>query len=393
MTEFETEAWKIKRLIKMLNGQRGAGTSMISLVIPQGDQMSLVQQMLTEELGTASNIKSRVNRLSVLSAITSAQQRLKLYSRTPANGVVIFVGTVMTDEGKERKIMIDFEPFKPIRKFFYMCDSRFHTENLEYLVQDEQTFGFIIVDGNGALYAKISGNAKETIAKFHVELPKKHGRGGQSSVRFGRLREEARHNYVRKVCEHASNVFITNNQPNVTGIVLAGSAEFKDVISQSDLMDGRLKKAIISVVDIAYGGEKGLSQAVEMAQGSLSDLKIVREKRVIGKFFEEISLDTGKCVYGIRDTLALLESGSGAVETLIVYEDLEVTHSPSDSPLIEWLIENRNRFGCTIELVSDRSEAGNQFVKGFGGVAGLLRYPIVAHNEEEYESEESDVFE
>jgi peptide chain release factor subunit 1 len=37
--------------------------------------------MLGDEYGTASNIKSRVNRLSVLSAITSAQQRLKLYNK------------------------------------------------------------------------------------------------------------------------------------------------------------------------------------------------------------------------------------------------------------------------------------------------------------------------
>lgn len=37
--------------------------------------------MLTQEYGTASNIKSRVNRLSVLGAITSTQQRLKLYTR------------------------------------------------------------------------------------------------------------------------------------------------------------------------------------------------------------------------------------------------------------------------------------------------------------------------
>lgn len=35
--------------------------------------------------------------------------------------------------------------------------------------------------------------------KFSVDLPKKHGRGGQSAVRFARLRMEARHNYVRKV--------------------------------------------------------------------------------------------------------------------------------------------------------------------------------------------------
>ncbi len=42
--------------------------------------------MLGDEYGTASNIKSRVNRLSVLSAITSAQQRLKLYNKVRSAG-------------------------------------------------------------------------------------------------------------------------------------------------------------------------------------------------------------------------------------------------------------------------------------------------------------------
>ena len=54
---------------------------MISLIMPPKDQVSRVQKMLLEEFGTASNIKNRVNRQSVLGAITSAQQRLKLYNR------------------------------------------------------------------------------------------------------------------------------------------------------------------------------------------------------------------------------------------------------------------------------------------------------------------------
>ena len=44
-------------------------------------QISQTAAMLANEYGTASNIKSRVNRQSVLAAITSAQQRLKLYTR------------------------------------------------------------------------------------------------------------------------------------------------------------------------------------------------------------------------------------------------------------------------------------------------------------------------
>ncbi len=54
------------------------------------DQISRVAKMLADEYGTASNIKSRVNRLSVLSAITSTQQRLKLYTRVPDNGLIVY---------------------------------------------------------------------------------------------------------------------------------------------------------------------------------------------------------------------------------------------------------------------------------------------------------------
>jgi peptide chain release factor subunit 1 len=134
--------------------------------------------MLAEEFGTASNIKSRVNRLSVLSAITSTQQRLKLYNKVPPNGLVVYCGEIITSEGKERKINIDFEPFKPINTSLYLCDNKFHTEALSELLESDQKFGFIVMDGNGALFGTLSGNTREVVHKFSVDLPKKHGRGG-----------------------------------------------------------------------------------------------------------------------------------------------------------------------------------------------------------------------
>ena len=36
------EIWKVKKLIKSLQKARGNGTSMISLIIPPGDQVSLL---------------------------------------------------------------------------------------------------------------------------------------------------------------------------------------------------------------------------------------------------------------------------------------------------------------------------------------------------------------
>ncbi|KAJ5414495.1 Eukaryotic peptide chain release factor subunit 1 [Penicillium cosmopolitanum] len=408
--EKNIEIWKVKKLIKRLESARGNGTSMISLIIPPKSQVSQAARMLAEEYGTASNIKSRVNRLSVLSAITSTQQRLKLYNKVPPNGLVVYCGEIITSEGKERKINIDFEPFKPINTSLYLCDNKFHTEALSELLESDQKFGFIIMDGNGALFGTLSGNTREILQRLQVDLPKKHGRGGQSALRFARLREEKRHNYVRKIAELAVQNYITNDKVNVAGIVLAGSADFKNDLNQSDLFDGRLAAKVIKVVDVSYGGENGFNQAIELAAETLSNVKFIQEKKLIGAYFEQISQDTGKVCYGVEDTLKAMELG--AAEILIVFENLDITrwvlkdaagtetvlHTSKQqeenrelfqdketglemevvdsSSFLEWLAENYKEFGANLEFVSDRSSEGNQFVKGFGGIGAMLRYKV-----------------
>ena len=47
--------------------------------------------------------------------------------------------------------------------------------------------------------------------------------------------------------------FISGDRPNVAGLVLAGSAEFKNELSESDMFDQRLKAAVLAVVDVSYG--------------------------------------------------------------------------------------------------------------------------------------------
>ncbi|CAK0785096.1 Ethylene-responsive transcription factor 13 [Coccomyxa viridis] len=422
--EKQIEIWKVKRLIKALEAARGNGTSMISLIMPPKDQVSRAQKMLGDEFGTASNIKNRVNRQSVLGAITSAQQRLKLYNKVPPNGLVIYTGTVMTDDGKEKKLNIDFEPFKPINTSLYLCDNKFHTEALNELLESDSKYGFIVMDGNGSLFGTLSGNTREVLHKFTVDLPKKHGRGGQSALRFARLRMEKRHNYVRKVAETAVQFFISGDRPNVAGLVLAGSAEFKSELSESDMFDQRLKAAVLAVVDVSYGGENGFNQAIELSGETLSNVKFVMEKRLISKFFDEISQDTGKFVFGVGDTLQCLEMG--AVETLIVWENLEVSRitfrnsTTSEEvtkelskeqesneahykdketgaeleviekmPLLEWLANNYKKFGCQLEFVTNKSQEGSQFCRGFGGIGGLLRYSV---NLAEFEAPDEDEY-
>lgn len=138
----------------------------------------------------------------------------------PPNGLVVYCGTIVTEEGKEKKVNIDFEPFKPINTSLYLCDNKFHTEvraiaclhiaflsyrenwwdrvsyfsitflkkispstppfllttqALTALLSDDSKFGFIVIDGSGALFGTLQGNTREVLHKFTVDLPKKHG--------------------------------------------------------------------------------------------------------------------------------------------------------------------------------------------------------------------------
>ena len=120
-----------------------------------------------------------------------------------------------------------------------------------------------------------------------------------------------------------SNLFITNSKPNVAGLILAGSAEFKNDLAKSDLFDQRLRPMILKIVDVSYGDFNGFNQAIELASDVLGNVRFIHEKQILDKFFEDISKDGGKTCYGYIETLKSLEAG--AVETLIVYEDLPLT--------------------------------------------------------------------
>ena len=341
----------------------------------------------------------------------------------PPNGLVIYCGTILTDDNKEKQVTIDFEPFKPINTSLYLCDNKFHTEALAELLESDDKWGFIVMDGNGSLYGTVAGSAREILHKFSVDLPKKHGRGGQSALRFARLRLEKRQNYVTKVAEMATNLFITNDKCNVSGLILAGSAEFKNVLYDSEVFDGRLKAKVLKVVDVSYGGENGFNQAIELSAETLSNVKFIQEKKLISKFFEEISQDSNKFCFGIEDTLKGLEMG--AVETLIVWDSLDTVRyqlknvstgveevkllSPAEEAdatnfvtadgveletieklqLVEWFANNYKNFGAQLEFVTNRSQEGSQFVKGFGGIGGILRYKV-DFMEHDYDDAEDD---
>lgn len=310
------------------------------------------------------------------------------------------------------------EPIKPLPYSLYRCDSRFHTEVLKEQLENDLRYGFAVVDGNGFLLAIVQGNTQQELYRYSASLPKKHRNGGQSAPRFARMRLEARHNYLTKVAEHVNHYFIDKDthKPNIQGMVLAGSADLKDQLSECKMLDPRIQSIIVATVDVAYGFTQGLAQAIELAAPSLKQVTLIQQKQLMSKFFEEIATDSGKICFGARDTMASLEGG--AVDKLLIWEELDVVRYTlsnaagemkvvyckpgqvfsdksnqgweilNSEPLVDWLAEHYQEFGAQLVLVSDTTPEGSQFCRGFGGIGSLLRYRMDFEDFEEKEDHE-----
>jgi peptide chain release factor subunit 1 len=103
--------------------------------------------------------------------------------------------------------------------------------------------------------------------------------------------------------------------------VLAGSADFKNDLNRTDMFDPRLQTKVVNIVDVSYGFENGLNQAIEKSAEALLNVKFMKEKALISDFFDHIALGDGMVIYGVQDTMKLIEAG--AVGRIVCFEDLD----------------------------------------------------------------------
>ncbi len=123
-------------LIEIIKVAHSKTTSLISLIIKPTEKISHISKLLEDEYSITRNIKSKINKLYFQNAIELAQQKLKLYTHIPRNGLIIYCGTILDNDNKEKIFNIDFEPYKPINTSLYICDNKFYTEVLnEVLIQ------------------------------------------------------------------------------------------------------------------------------------------------------------------------------------------------------------------------------------------------------------------
>lgn len=87
------------------------------------------------------------------------------------------------------------------------------------------------------------------------------------------------------------------------------------------MFDPRLQVKVINVVDVSYGFENGLNQAIEKSAESLANVKFMKEKQLIAGFFDHIAQGDNLVVYGVNETMKYLETG--VIGKIICFQNLD----------------------------------------------------------------------
>ncbi len=407
LTEISSkDLYEFKRTLQELADKKGRGTELVSVYIPPDKQVSDVAKHMREEMSQSANIKSKSTKKNVQSAIEVIIQRLRLFPKPPERGLVMFVGMIPRGgPGTEKMETYVFEPPESIQTYTYHCNSEFFLEPLQEMLGDKDVYGLAVLDRKEATIAILRGKRIDIVKTLTSGVPGKHKAGGQSQRRFDRVIELAAHEFLKRIGEHINDAWLP--LPDLDGVVLGGPGHTKEEFLKGDYMNHEIKKKVITTVDTSYTGEFGIREVIDKSMDVLTEIDVMREKKLIQRFLHELINENGLASYGEKEVRKNLQMG--AVEILLLSEDLnskrisyecsvcghtsEYTSKNSESEIeetcqncnekmkvaeskdvIDDFVEMSEEVGSEVEIVSTETEEGMQLLRAFGGIGAVLRY-------------------
>ncbi len=406
--------YEFKKTLERLKQKEGSGTELITIYIPPDKQIYDVTSQLKDEFGQCANIKSKQTRTNVQSAISSILSRLKYYNKPPKNGLAIFCGAVKIGGDRTDMDCAIFEPPDVVPLYMYRCSSRFELEPMEQMLVEKEVYGLLVLDRRESYLGFLRGNRIEPASGVTSTVPGKQRKGGQSAMRFQRLRLIAINEYYKKVADRATDVFMAEPDfyNRFKGILIGGPMPTKEEFAEGGYLHHELQKRLIGLFDVSYTNESGLSELVDNAQEALRGVEVMKEKSVMDRFLKELIKDESASAYGEESVRKNLEIG--AVDILLLSEDLRkerlsircqsceyakeetVTVEPGKSAqdidlgtcpdctaplyleeetdIIDELTELADATATRVIIISNDFEEGSILYNAFGGIAAILRY-------------------
>ena len=364
MTKEQSDKIEFREKVEELESYRGRHTELVTVLIPADYNVNAVVKQLEAEKSTASNIKSRSTRNSVVEALEKIIRELKLGPQKYKNGIAIFCGNISKVEGQTDIKFFAIEPPEELKVRIYRCDQTFVTEPLKEMLETKEVYGLLVIDRKEATIGILEGTNIKTLHKLTSGVPGKIRAGGQSSQRFARVTEGLAKEFFRRVAEVMKETFFENKK--LRGILIGGPMPTKEEFLEEGQLVTALKTKVLSVQDIGYADEHGLELLVESAKEDLQELEITKEKKLIENFFSTLGKNPDMASY--KEPLVKKALETGAVAVLILSEKLPKAK-------IKELSKIADQMGTEIRFVGHETDESQQFFN-LGGMGALLRFRV-----------------
>lgn len=355
---------QFKKFIRELEAVRGRHTELVSVYIPADYDMIKIIQHLQQEQGTASNIKDARTRNNVIDSLEKMVRHLRLYKKTPPNGLAVFAGNNSPVDNKVTINVWSIEPPEPLNFRLYRCEQTFMLDPLKEMLEHRVTYGLIVLDKREANLGLLKGSAIEELVSLTSGIPGKTKAGGQSAARFSRIREEMTKEFFKRIAEAANKQFL--EMKDLKGIIIGGPSPTKDDFFDSGYLNNELKRKVIGLKDLSYTGEFGLHELVDKSSDLLKLEEVTEEKAAVNKLLEMLRKSPDKVAYGKKEVESALEVG--AVEKLLLSESL-----PEEE--IEEFQDMADVHNTEVQIISVDTREGAQ-LRELGGIAAILRYAL-----------------
>lgn len=280
---------------------------------------------------------------------------------------------------------------------------------LELVKESQKLINFlrILIDGD-VIITKVKEVKKVKVnEKFYDISVPNHGNFVANGIivhnsqhRYDRLREDAIHDFLKKVGESASQILL---KENLKGLVVGGPGWIAEKLAKADYLHYQLRQKLLGVKSTSYTGEYGLRELVARSEDLMEEAAVVREKQLLERFFSELKKG-GNVTYGVEEVMRALDTG--AVDILLISEAFEwvrvgmrcqcgftvekdiskeriqeQTCDNCEAPLeaketedlAEILSEKAKALGSGVEFISTDTQEGDQF-KELGGIGAILRF-------------------
>ena len=222
----------------------------------------------------------------------------------------------------------------------------------------------IAIDDEEAAIGTIRNYGVELLAEIALRLPGK---------REATMREMKINKKLSEIAKTIKNII---KRRETETLIISGPNYIREKMRErieEELKELRKRPKIIEE-NVVNGGVRGIHETLKKGTiiKALNNIQLIEENKLMEKLLEEMARETGKAVYGAKETEAA--ANNGAVETLMILDE-ELHAYGERRKKVEEIIKEVEKHGGKVKIFSLTNEAGKQ-LRSLGGIAALLRYKI-----------------